>query len=184
MANGTEPAGQRRRDREPEREERKDEEKLKTSQVRERAGECGLTGTGCGRVGICGRAQSSLQALGGKRRWGSTAEAGAERKPSHDGGYLVLLPLSDLVHYWPRFPFLHSRCFGQFQLAPRRIISCCGSGLGAGSSPRCLKISQVLSEGEQVATENKIALRAIRTVPGTHLHPSSPCLWWPFSLGY
>lgn len=34
MANGAEPAGQRRqRDREPEREERKEEEKLKTSQV-------------------------------------------------------------------------------------------------------------------------------------------------------
>ncbi|GAB1296680.1 Epsin-3 [Apodemus speciosus] len=32
VANGAEPAGQRRRDREPEREERKDEEKLKTSQ--------------------------------------------------------------------------------------------------------------------------------------------------------
>lgn len=33
MANGAEPAGQCRRDREPEREERKEEEKLKTSQV-------------------------------------------------------------------------------------------------------------------------------------------------------
>lgn len=33
IANGAEPAGRRRRDREPGREERKEEEKLKTSQV-------------------------------------------------------------------------------------------------------------------------------------------------------
>lgn len=43
VANGAEPAGQRRRDREPEREERKEEEKLKTSQVESGLGECRLT---------------------------------------------------------------------------------------------------------------------------------------------
>lgn len=47
-----------------------------------------------------------------------------------------------------------------------------------------LKISQVLWEGEQVATENKTALHAIHAAPGVLLHPSSLCLWWPFSLGY
>lgn len=40
-----------------------------------------------------------------------------------------------------------------------------------------LKLSRVLWEGEQVASENKIAFHA---VPGVLLSP--PCLWWPVSL--
>lgn len=61
---GTEPAGRRRRDREPGREERKEEEKLKTSQVDSGlwAEECGLTGL----ASVQCAERSSLQAPGGK----------------------------------------------------------------------------------------------------------------------
>lgn len=53
VANGAEPAGHRRRDREPGREERKEEEKLKTSQVDNGLRSARSTRTGCSRVGIC-----------------------------------------------------------------------------------------------------------------------------------
>lgn len=59
VTNGAEPAGRRRRDREPGREERKEEEKLKTSQVKS---EFGLTRTELASV----QPTRSLQALNGK----------------------------------------------------------------------------------------------------------------------
>lgn len=67
VTNGTEPAGQRRRDREPEREERKEEEKLKTSQVESGLGSVGCPGLVVSELASAQRAEhSTLQALTGK----------------------------------------------------------------------------------------------------------------------